>query len=132
MTSWHVSRFTAIAIILAVSVMLVNCSRVVFAVLNAPTYAGSYERHADIQYGTDARQTLDLYVPVGSAYRPVVMFWYGGMWTKGSKDWYRFVGAALASSGYVAILPGYRLYPQARFPQFIEDGARGEVGTRAP
>ena len=33
------------------------------------------------------------------------------------------MGAALANSGYVAILPNYRLFPQARFPQFIDDGA---------
>jgi acetyl esterase/lipase len=51
------------------------------------------------------------------------VFWYGGVWTKGSKEQYRFVGASLARSGYVAILPDYRLYPQVRFPQFVEDGA---------
>jgi acetyl esterase/lipase len=45
------------------------------------------------------------------------------MWAWGSKEQYRFVGAALANSGYVAILPNYRLFPQARFPQFIDDGA---------
>jgi carboxylesterase type B len=33
------------------------------------------------------------------AHRVVVVFWYGGIWTKGSKEQYRFVGAALANSG---------------------------------
>jgi acetyl esterase/lipase len=123
MTSWHLSRVVAISIILGVTLMLVNCGRVIFAALNAPTYAGFYERHADIPYGTAARQTLDVYVPDDARLRPVVVFWYGGIWMNGSKEWYRFVGAALANSGYVAILPDYRLYPQARFPMFIEDGA---------
>jgi acetyl esterase/lipase len=117
------SRFVAVAIIFAVPLLLVNCSHIVFAVVNAPSYIGPYERHADIRYGTEARQSLDVYVPRGAALRPVVVFWYGGVWSRGEKEQYRFVGAALANSGYVAVLPDYRLYPQARFPQFAEDGA---------
>jgi acetyl esterase/lipase len=123
MTSWHVSRFMAVAVIAAVILMFANCSRILFAALNAPAYAGFYERRADIRYGTAERQTLDVYVPDSASRRPVVMFWYGGIWTNGSKERYRFVGAALANSGYIAVLPDYRLYPRARFPMFIEDGA---------
>lgn len=82
-------------------------------------------RCAGIPYGTDPRQSLDVYMPTPAATnRPIVVFWYGGMWIRGSKEQYRFVGAALANAGYVAILPDYRLFPQARFPDFIEDGAR--------
>ncbi len=123
MTSWHLSRFTAIAIILGFILLITNCSRVMFAALNAPSYVGFYEHRADIRYGPATRQTLDVYIPNDAAGRPIVVFWYGGIWTKGAKEWYRFVGAALANSGYVAILPDYRLYPQARFPMFMEDGA---------
>ena len=119
----RLSRFAAVTIILAVTATLVNCSSIVFAITNAPAYIGSYERHANIRYGEKARQTLDVYVPPNASNRPVVVFWYGGMWTRGSKEQYRFVGAALAASGYVAVLPDYQLYPSARFPQFIEDGA---------
>jgi acetyl esterase/lipase len=119
----RLSRFVAVAIILTVIASLVNCSSIVFAITNAPSYIGSFERHADIRYGEESRQALDVYVPTNAANRPVVVFWYGGMWTRGSKEQYRFVGAALAKSGYVAVLPDYRLYPSARFPQFIEDGA---------
>jgi acetyl esterase/lipase len=54
----------------------------------------------------------------------VVIFWYGGSWTSGSKADYRFVGTALAGSGCVAVLPDYRLYPAVTFPAFVEDGAR--------
>ncbi|MEJ0006612.1 MAG: hypothetical protein WDM77_09705 [Steroidobacteraceae bacterium] len=59
------------------------------------------------------------------AWVPVIVFWYGGSWTEGNKDEYRFVGAALASLGYVAVLPNYRLYPQVKFPQFLDDAAQG-------
>jgi acetyl esterase/lipase len=52
----------------------------------------------------------------------VVIFWYGGGWTSGSKGSYRFVGAALAERGFVTVLPNYRLYPKVKFPAFIDDG----------
>lgn len=58
-----------------------------------------------------------------AANRPVVVFWYGGAWVYGAKEEFRFVAAALAEAGYVAVLPDYRLYPEARFPTFVEDGA---------
>ena len=130
MTSWHLSRFAAVAIICATVAALSNCSRVLLATLNAPAYIGMYKRHADIPYGTGARHSLDVYVPWGAEHRPVVVFWYGGTWVKGTKEWYRFVGASLASSGYVAVLPDYRLYPQVHFPEFIQDGAQAVRWTR--
>lgn len=64
-----------------------------------------------------------MYVPDGARNRPTVVFWYGGFWKNGSKEQYRFVGAALANAGYVAILPDYRLAPAVRFPEFVDDGA---------
>ena len=53
----------------------------------------------------------------------MVVFFYGGSWTVGSRGLYRFVGAALAERGIVAVLPDYRLYPQVKFPLFLDDGA---------
>src|SRR5687767_6113581 len=118
------SRIAAVVIIFVVPVALANWKEVFMHAVSVPSYIGFYERHADIRYGDLPRQSLDVYVPSGRASaRPTVVFWYGGKWQWGSKEQYRFVGAALANSGYVAILPDYRLFPQARFPQFIEDGA---------
>ena len=37
---------------------------------------------------------------------------------------YRFVGTALAARGFVVAIPDYRVYPEVRFPGFLEDGAR--------
>ncbi len=122
MAMWR-SRIVVVAIILAVPLAFANCSRLAFGVANVPAYFGSYERRADTPYGTEPRQSLDVYVPTRAARRPIVVFWYGGMWRKGVKEQYRFVGAALANAGYVAVLPDYRLFPPARFPMFIEDGA---------
>lgn len=55
---------------------------------------------------------------------PIIVFWYGGSFERGRKSQYRFVGAALAEAGYVAVLPDYRLYPEVRFPAFVDDGAQ--------
>jgi acetyl esterase/lipase len=77
----------------------------------------------DLAYGTDARQTLDIYRPQGAQQAPLVVFWYGGSWQQGSKDYYRFVGQSLARRGFVAILPDYRLAPDYPFPAFVEDAA---------
>jgi acetyl esterase/lipase len=121
----RLSRIAAVAIIAIVILALTHVGTIAYAIINAPSYIGSYERRADLRFGNESRQVLDVYVPQSDekALRPVVIFWYGGMWLRGSKEQYRFVGAALANSGYLAILPDYRLYPRARFPAFIEDGA---------
>ena len=54
---------------------------------------------------------------------PVLVFFYGGGWTSGSKETYRFVGAALAARGVLVVIPDYRLYPAVRFPAFMNDAA---------
>ena len=55
---------------------------------------------------------------------PVIVFIYGGGWRDGAKDHYAFTGRALASRGYIVVLPDYRLFPQTRFPGFLEDSAK--------
>lgn len=79
-----------------------------------------------VSFGDDPRLKLDVWVPSGrsSAPRPVVVFFYGGGWTSGERGDYGFVGRAFAASGFVTIIPDYRLVPQVRFPAFIEDGAQ--------
>jgi acetyl esterase/lipase len=100
-----------------------GCSSLAFTVANVTARSGRFRRHADIAYGPDAGQGLDVYAPTTARDAPVIVFWYGGAWVKGSKDDYRFVGAALAESGYVTVVADYRLYPAVRFPQFVQDGA---------
>jgi acetyl esterase/lipase len=78
---------------------------------------------ADLAYGAGARQRLDIYRPREARHAPVILFWHGGSWKRGDKDYYRFVGASLARRGFVAILPDYRLAPDHPFPAFVEDAA---------
>jgi acetyl esterase/lipase len=106
------------------ALVIAGCGRAEFLLANAPAVFDDVVRHLDLPYGQDARQRLDIYTPREAGRRPVIIFWYGGSWTKGSKAQYRFVGSTLARRGFVVVLPDYRLYPQVRFPLFDEDGAR--------
>jgi acetyl esterase/lipase len=127
-TSRIILVFAAVVVLTA---LIASCSSAVFLFANAPTAFGSFERRSDIAYGADPRQRLDVYAPRNAANRPVVIFWYGGTWVKGSKANYRFVAAALAERGFVAVLPDYRLYPAVKFPAFCEDGAHALAWVEA-
>jgi acetyl esterase/lipase len=76
-----------------------------------------------IAYADGSRRSLDICRPVGAVGAPVVVFFYGGGWRSGYKGLYRYVAKALARRGHVAVVPDYRIYPEARYPDFIEDGA---------
>ena len=94
------------------------------ALLNSTVPRDGYRREVGLPYGPGARQTLDVYRPDRPAARScTVVFFYGGSWDSGSKDDYLFVGEALAAAGHTAIIPDYRVYPEVRFPVFIDDGA---------
>ena len=120
----HVSRRTALAGLVAT--LTAGCGRVAFMAANVPAAFGAYQRHPNISYGADPQQRLDVYVPdrVLGEPPPLVVFWHGGRWSFGDKAEYRFVGAALAELGYVAVLPNYRLYPEVKMPGFMDDAAR--------
>jgi acetyl esterase/lipase len=110
--------------VLALAGMSAACTSISFFVANVPASFGPHQRTADIAYGPDRRQRLDVYTPgQQGADRPVVVFWYGGSWQSGSRSAYRFVGAALAERGFVTVLPDYRLYPKVKFPVFLDDAA---------
>nr|WP_255699811.1 alpha/beta hydrolase [Jiella avicenniae] len=95
------------------------------AALNAVTPSGDYRLVSDLAYAPGERRVLDLYLPRHvTATAPVVVFIHGGSWDSGSKDIYPFVGQSLASAGIVVAIPNYRLYPQTRFPGFVEDAAK--------
>lgn len=76
-----------------------------------------------LPYADRPRHTLDVCAPHDAAGAPVVVFFYGGAWRGGNKGLYRYVGKALARRGYVAVVPDYRIYPEVRYPEFIEDAA---------
>ncbi|GAA4032289.1 alpha/beta hydrolase [Actimicrobium antarcticum] len=98
--------------------------------INAATPGYASEKSRDIHYGSDQRNQLDIYRPRDAkAAAPVVVFFYGGSWNMGSRSDYAFVGEALAARGIVAVLADYRLYPQVRYPAFVDDSAQAVAWT---
>ncbi|MFC5496750.1 alpha/beta hydrolase [Caenimonas terrae] len=103
--------------------LLSGCSGA--GVLNAVA-GSSHQGRRDIAYGPDPRQRLDVYRPAAQqrpAVAPIVVFFYGGSWSKGERADYGFVGEALASAGAIVVIPDYRLSPGVRYPDFVRDSA---------
>jgi acetyl esterase/lipase len=87
---------------------------------------GTYHGRTGVAYGPDPRHRLDVYQPAtgtiaGGA--PVVLFFYGGNWTRGERADYRFVGEALAAHGIIAVVADYRLSPRVQFEDILGDCA---------
>jgi acetyl esterase/lipase len=92
--------------------------------LNAITPESGFGRTPDIAYGPDPRHRLDIYTPAGAtADAPVIVFFYGGTWMSGGRHEYLYIAATLTARGIVTVIPDYRLYPDVRFPAFLEDAA---------
>jgi len=120
------ARWSRRAALAGLAAAAAGCSRIAFIAANLPAAFGAYRRHADIAYGAHPQQRLDVYVPdQGTAQaRPLIVFWHGGRWSFGDKADYRFVGAAMAELGYVAVLANYRHYPEVKMTGFMDDAAR--------
>ena len=115
-----------VAIVVA-AIAVVACSPI--RALNAIVPSDSYEL-ATVPYGAGARRQLDVYTPRATPERvrpangwPLVVFFYGGSWSYGERESYRFVGEAMAARGILTVIPDYRLYPEVRYPEFLKDNA---------
>ena len=114
--------------------ILAGCSplTVFDAVVRKDRGAGLVAAGQPFAYGP--RGKLDIYAPIGTppgAGLPVIVFFYGGSWSMGKKEDYRFAGQALAAQGFVVVVPDYRLVQHARYPAFLEDGAAAVRWARA-
>lgn len=81
----------------------------------------------DIVFDTNKNLALDIYSHAdwhADAKRPVLIFFYGGGWSWGDKAYFKFVADSFVDKGYVVVIPNYTLYPTAKYPTFVEDGAK--------
>ncbi len=85
-------------------------------------------------YGRHPRMRLDLFPPAEKdgmlwspeaegPLKPIIVFLYGGGWKRGSRHLYRPLGLTLARAGFAVAIADYRLFPEVRFPAFMEDVA---------
>lgn len=98
--------------------------------LNALSPGRALKTSAGVPYGSNVRHKLDIYTPekpVASA--PVIVFFMGGNWVAGERGDYAFIGRALAARGYVVVIPDYRLYPEVKYPDFLDDSAQAVAWT---
>jgi acetyl esterase/lipase len=101
---------------------LAGCSAT--GALNVLVPSGTYRSELNVAYGNQARQQLDVYLPANiTTDAPLVVFFYGGSWSRGSRGDYRFVGEALASAGIATVVADYRLSPEVKWTAILEDCA---------
>lgn len=123
--------FLRLGICLVLLVSLGGCRATLFAGLNTTDHRQGIESEHGIIFDPSTGLKLDVYRPVASVDAPVVVFFHGGSWTGGKRQWYRFVGTALASRGIVAVIPDYRKYPQVKMAGFMADAARAVTWAHA-
>jgi arylformamidase len=83
---------------------------------------GESAKGESIDYGDDPYQSVTVFRPQ----RPtgeVLVFFHGGGWTNGSKEWMYFMAPAFTARGVVFVSAGYRLAPAHVFPTGFEDCA---------
>lgn len=77
----------------------------------------------DRAYGPDPQHRCDVYRSTDARDdAPILIFWHGGGWTNGYKEYVAFMAPAVVGLGMVLVAPGYRLAPGHRLPAAFEDG----------
>ena len=74
----------------------------------------------DVKYGVESSQVLDIYIPDKNKY-PVFVYFHGGGLERGDKK-QNFI-SDLVAKGVAVVSANYRMYPNAVYPEYIEDAA---------
>lgn len=81
----------------------------------------------DIMFDPNKGLKLDIYTNANKQTTdklPVIVFFYGGGWSWGDKSYFSFVADSFVAKGYAVVVPNYTLYPAAKYPEFVTDGAK--------
>ncbi len=73
-------------------------------------------------YGADPYQSLTVF-PAPEPNGDVLVFFHGGGWTSGYREWMHCMAPALTARGVTLVCPGYRLAPSHIFPACRDDAA---------
>lgn len=129
---WSALRRHGMAVLVFACALLINgCQATLFAAVNATSGDRGLDEHTGLVFDASHRLALDVYAPHGAHDLPVVLFFYGGSWQDGKRQWYRWVGETLARHGLVAMVPDYRKYPQVRLDGFMTDAAHAVAWAHA-
>lgn len=89
--------------------------------VNGYAMLSKYGLEKHIQIGPDERNSLDYYSTNDVHCKAIIIFLYGGNWSSGQKEEYRFVAETLCRHGFDVAIPDYRLYPEVRFAEILDD-----------
>ncbi len=76
----------------------------------------------DIAYGKAPRQRLDLFLPEGKP-RGLAVYIHGGYWMAPGPQTYSHLAAGALGHGFAMAIPGYRLCPEVRIHDIVQDVA---------
>jgi len=117
-----------INVLVIMGCFLSSCSP--FRVIDLLVDRKGYSLEKEQSYGDRPSMRMDIYFPKNQSNinDDIIMFVYGGSWRSGrlfsgKKEYYRFVGKLFSNEGYTTIIPDYRVYPEVKFPSFVEDVA---------
>lgn len=79
----------------------------------------------DLAYGDHPRQRIDCYLPAGRPVGPVLAFVHGGGFRTGDHASVAYHGRPYLDAGAVFATIGYRVVPDLRFPDMVEDIENG-------
>ena len=127
----HIRRHLLGGLALLGSGLLVGCQAVLFAGINTTVGHNDVLVQRDVVFDANHALALDVYHPRDTHGAPVVVFFYGGSWKSGKRQWYRWAGEALAQRGLVVVIPDYRHWPQVRLDGFMDDAARAVAWSHA-
>lgn len=129
-------RLGSLAKTASLSLFLAGCSSAKFAIVNTPLLFSDVNVTRGIMFNKQHDLALDVYRPPADALKTgatvkTVVFFHGGGWENGNRSQYAYVGARLAQSGYVAVVPDTRRYPEVLFPAFMHDAADAVAWVQA-
>lgn len=114
-----------------------RCRDALFAAADpagAPSEATTGRVLADLAYGPDAKQRLDVHLPANPRHAPVLVMIHGGAWILGDKSSDAVVDAKAdhwLPKGWIFVTVGYRLLPAADPAVQAEDVARALAFVQA-
>ena len=76
----------------------------------------------DVCYNEKIKQCLDIYLPDCNEFS-VLLYFHGGGLEAGDKTDQKVFFEYMISKGIAVVSANYRMYPNAKYPDFLEDSA---------
>ena len=103
--------------------------------LTAATASAQITPIADIPYGSDGRQRMDVFLPDAPRGAPILLMVHGGAWMVGDKSMSRVVDAKVAhwvgDRGFIVVSVNYRMVPQVDVMTQARDVAAAMAAVQA-